>query len=141
MTTFDFQIGQDELTRLLSRYPNIGKNSDVGKFAVEVVKLYFLSKDKNASFKICKGGADLEVITSGASEEYEVKGTIDKNICFQKLKVSSHACYNALINGMVLIRVTGIGSLTMRLHFMKFKEDFLLVPELRWAVVRPKFDN
>lgn len=135
MTTIDFQISQEELNQLLSLYPNVGKNSNVGKYAIEVVKLYFLSRDKNASFSICKGG-DIEVNSIDVSEQFEVKGTIDNKICFQKLKVSSHACYNALVNGMTLIRVTGIGSLNMKLHFMKFNEDFLLVPEPRWAVIR-----
>jgi hypothetical protein len=136
MTTFDFEISERQRKDLLAKFPNLGKNSDVGKYSIEVVKMFFLSKDPASSFSACKGGADLEVKQGKKSEQFEVKGTIDPEICFQKLKVSSHGCHDALVNGMTLIRVTNVGQLKMKLHFMKHGVDFLLVAEPRWAVVK-----
>lgn len=138
MTSFDFEISEQERIALLTKFPNLGKNSDVGKYSIEVVKMFFLSKDSTSSFSICKGGADLEVKQGNNSQQFEVKGTIDSEICFQKLKVSSQGCHDALINGIILIRVTNVGQLKMKMHFMKHGVDFLLVPEPRWAVVKVK---
>lgn len=134
METFDFLITERERNDLLSLYPNLGKNSDVGKYSIEIVKLYFLSKNPSTKFSVCKGGGDLEIETADDFEEFEVKGTVDENICFQKLKVSSTDCHNSLVSGMTLIRVTSIGQLSMKLHFMKHGVDFVLVPEVRWSV-------
>lgn len=138
MTTFDFEISEPQRQDLLAKFPNLGKNSDVGKYSIEVVKMYFLSKDPTSSFSICKGGGDLEVRHRNTSEQFEVKGTIDPGICFQKLKVSSHGCHDALVDGMTLIRVTNVGQLKMKLHFMKHGVDFLLIAEPRWAVLKVK---
>jgi hypothetical protein len=138
METLDFTISEKQRNNLLILYPNLGKNSDVGKYSIDVVKLFFLSKNKNSKFSVCKGGGDLQIETANGCEQFEVKGTVDEQICFQKLKVSSTDCYNALVNGMTLIRVTSIGQLNMKLHFMKYGVDFVLVPEARWSVKVPK---
>ena len=50
MTTVNFSISDEQLNELLSLYPNTGKNSDVGKLAVEVAKLYFLKLNAMTSF-------------------------------------------------------------------------------------------
>lgn len=136
MTSKTFEISVEQLERLLKDYPNMGKNSHVGNIAVKVVELYFLSIDPTSKFETGKKGADLTVRYGGKTELFEIKGTVDKDIAWTKLKVSSNDCYNALINGMTLIRVTNIGEAKMGLHFMKHGEDFVLVPEARWAVVR-----
>jgi hypothetical protein len=133
MTTIQFQISEEKCRELLSRFPNLEKNIHVGGFAIEIAKLYFLSRDADAGFTRCKGG-DIGVTCNGRYEEFEVKGTADPNICFKKLKVSSKACHDALVNGMRLIRITGIGKPVMNIHFMKHPEDFILVEEPRWAV-------
>jgi len=138
MISHDFEISREELDILRNEYPNMGKNSHVGNIAVKVVQFYFLSLDPNASFGTGKNGADLTVIYNGKTEQFEVKGTVDKAISWTKIKVSSSACYNALISGMTLIRVTGIGETKMVLHFMKYGEDFKLLPEARWAVSQIK---
>jgi hypothetical protein len=135
MTSAEFQITVEKRNELLTLFPNLGKNSDVGKYAIEIAKLFFLIRDSKATFAVCKGG-DLGVTVNGKYEEFEIKGTVDADICYYKLKVSSLACYNALLNGMTLIRITNIGELRMTIHFMKHKEDFILVPEPRWAVLK-----
>jgi hypothetical protein len=138
MESFDFEITQDQLSELISSYPNIGKNSHVGNIAVKVVELFFLSKYPDALFSRGTKGADIEVLHSGKVERYEVKGTVDPEISWQKLKVSSQDCYNCLVEGMVLIRVTNIGNTKMRLHFMKYGVDFTLETEVRYAVKQLK---
>lgn len=138
MTKHDFSITQDELKSLLSLYPNTGKNSDIGKLAVEIAKLYFLSLNEKTTFIINKNGIDLSTIINGISENYEIKGTVDKEISWNKLKVSSQNCYNHLTNGMTLIRITNVGSTQMTIYHLNYDVDFELVPEPRWSVVRKK---
>src|SRR5215212_1143629 len=138
MTTLVFKINIEQRNELLSRFPNLEKNSHVGRYAFEVAKLYFLAQDTNAVFTPCTTGGDVGVMCNGRYEEFEVKGTADPDICFQKLKVSSKPCHDALISGMRLIRITCIGKLEMKIHFMKHQEDFILIQEPRWAVVKPR---
>ena len=138
MTTVNFSISDEQLNELLSLYPNTGKNSDVGKLAVEVAKLYFLKLNAMTSFVTNKNGIDLTVEANGIIEKFEIKGTADKDISWSKLKVSSQNCYDHLVDGMTLIRITNIGSTAMTFHVLKYQEDFELIPEPRWSVVRTK---
>ena len=41
MRTMKFSITQEQLDKLKFLYPNMAKNSDIGKLAVEISKLYF----------------------------------------------------------------------------------------------------
>ncbi len=134
MQSFYLDITDDELQAVLKDNDNMGKNSHVGNVAVALVKLYFLSQYSDATFAVAKNGADLEVSYRGKTDRYEVKGTVGNDLAWQKLKVSSQDCYECLKNGMTLIRVTGVGSRTVGFHFLKFGEDFDLVPEVRYAV-------
>lgn len=137
MKTIDFSIPQEKLDSLI-RETKDGKNSDIGKLAVEIVKLYFSSIDAGVTFLPGKKGADITVISNAVETSYEVKGTQDPNISFVKLKVSSQACHDALVNGMELIRVTNIRGNYIKLHFLKHGVDFLLVPEPRWRMKKIK---
>jgi hypothetical protein len=141
MTKVNFSISDEQLNDLFTLYPNIGKNSDVGKLAVEVAKIYFLSLNAITTFVTNKNGIDLTVEVNGIKEKYEIKGTADKNISWSKLKVSSQNCYDNLVNGMTLIRITNIGSTAMIFYFLKYQEDFELIPEPRWSVIRNKKAN
>lgn len=138
MTTHNFSITQDQLDGLLTLYPNTGKNSDVGKLAIEIAKLYFLSINDMTSFITNRNGIDLSISINGVVENYEIKGTTDNNISWNKLKVSSQNCHDHLVNGMTLIRITNIGSTEMTFYFLTHSEDFELVPEPRWSVIRRK---
>lgn len=133
MTTINFKITRSQLSQLL-KHSKDGKNSDIGKMAVKMVTLYFKSLDSNAQVVPGKNGADIQVISKGTATNYEVKGTQDPKIAFSKLKVSSQPSYNALVGGMVLIRVTNIRSTDMKIHFLKHGVDFTLMKEPRWAV-------
>lgn len=135
MTVHNFEITTQKLNELLGLFPNIGKNSDVGKFAVEVAKLFILSLNPNSTFNI-KRGVDLSVKVNGIEEDFEIKGTAANHIGWNKLKVSSQFCYDNLINGMKIIRVTNIGQTNMTIYYLNHDEDFELVPELRWTIKR-----
>ncbi|MFN8290191.1 MAG: hypothetical protein U0U70_08045 [Chitinophagaceae bacterium] len=134
MQSYEFSISETQLATLLELYPNTGKNSHVGNIAVKVVELYFLDRYPGVIFNRGKSGADLEVNVNGKVDRYEIKGTIDNSISWSKLKVSSQDCYDCLMAGMTLIRVTSIGKTDMTLHFMKYGEDFTMEPEVRFAV-------
>ena len=138
MTTHNFSVSQEQLNNLMTLYPNIGKNSDVGKLAVEIAKLYFLSINETVIFITNKNGIDLSVNVNGVVENYEIKGTAGKNISWNKLKVSSQNCHDHLLNGLTLLRITNIGTTEMTFYFLKHQEDFELISEPRWSVVPAK---
>src|SRR5436189_6062650 len=89
MTSFDFEVSEFQRDTLLAKFPNLGKNSDVGKYSIEVVKLFFLSRDSKTLFCLGKSGADLEVKHGTKYEQFEIKGNTDSEVRFQKLKVSN----------------------------------------------------
>jgi hypothetical protein len=133
-TPIPFILSTNAFQRISLQYPNLGKNSDVGGAAVEIVQEYFLSN--NAAVQFGKGvkGSDLQVTINGISTSYEIKGTADCDIQFAKLKVSSTHSYNALVGGLALIRVCNVGRIDPTLFFLKYGVDFDLVPEPRWQV-------
>lgn len=138
MEIINFLITEDQLNQLIHQAKD-GKNSDIGKMAIEVVKLYFLSIDPNVEFTIGrKSEPDITVMSHGVSKCYEIKGTQDKDISFSKLKVSSQDCHDKLKNGMEIIRVTNLRNKDIRLVFLKYGIDFILEPEPRWAVKKIK---
>lgn len=141
MTKRNFSITQEELDILLKQYPNTGKNSDIGKFAVEIAKRYFLSINQSTTFTINRNGIDLSTNLDGIVENYEIKGTAGNTMCWNKLKISSQYCHDQLVNGMTVIRITNIGFKDMVVYFLKHGEDFKLIPEPRWSVVPVKASN
>ena len=134
MKTINFKITSEQLDNLNLNNPNFGKNADVGKLAVEVAKLYFLERNRNTHFIENKDGVDLTTINNNIEEEFEIKGTVDPNIAFSKLKVSSQRVHDKLVNGLTLLRVCNIGKKNIIIHFMKHNEDFTMHPEPRWCV-------
>ena len=132
MRTKIFTIPQQQLTTLLTQFP-INSSSNIGKFAVEIAKLYFKSLNEDTELTVNKNGVDLSTRINDIDTNYEIKGTAKANISMNNLKVSSQNCYNLLVDGMELIRITNIGSTSMTLYFLKHDEDFVLVPEPRWS--------
>lgn len=120
------------------KFPNIGKNSHVGHLAVEIVQDYFNSNYKKVQFKNGAKGVDLRVTFNNKSHSFEIKGTASPNVDISKLRVSGRPSYDALIKGMILIRVTGVGTNAPTLHFLKHNRDFILTEEPRWAVKNAK---
>ncbi len=139
MEAIDFEITEHDLNNLKKRFPKDGKNSDIGKIAVEVIKMYFLSLDSKTMFEEhIASGSDITVISKGIKTNFEIKGTEDSKISFTKLKVSSRNSYNALVDGMLLLRITNIGNTKMKIYKLKYGVDFELVEEARWAIKRKK---
>ncbi|MEM5563954.1 hypothetical protein WNY78_02510 [Psychroserpens sp. AS72] len=134
MKSVTFKLNNKQFSLLNSQFSNIGKNSHIGKLAVEIAKLYFQDKYVMPNFKENINGVDLSVINNNSQEDYEIKGTADFNIAFNKLKVSSQPCHDKLVNGQILLRICDIGKQEVKLHFMKYNEDFTMEPELRWSV-------
>lgn len=111
------------------------KNADIGKVTVEIVKLYFKSIYPNCSFKVGKNNEpDIIIIENNTEIPYEIKGTKGNSIAFNKIKISSKYCYDKLIEGMEIIRVTNIGNSEVKIHFLKNGIDFKMEPEDRWKV-------
>jgi len=133
-----YNIPIEDFNRLQSQYPNKGKNGDISKIAVEVVKLYFQAKLGTPIFKKAQAGGDIIVGINGIEKEYEIKGTEDYDLSFSKLKVSSQQCHDALEKGMLLIRVTNLRQCNVMLHFLKCGVDFTLHHEPRWSVKQLK---
>lgn len=138
MKSESFNLSIKDYDTLQKQFPHKGKNGDISKIAVEVVKLYFQSKNKNVSFGKAKVGGDIIVEIDGKETEYEIKGTEDTKISFGKLKVSSQQNHDALIKGMILIRVTNVRQRNVILHFLKHGIDFTLQHEPRWSVKQVK---
>ncbi len=136
MRPVNSKISEEQLAGLKASYPIKGKNSDIGKMAVEMVRLYFLSQHSAIIFKPCTTGGDIITCVNDLENHYEIKGTESSDIAFSKLKVSSWHCHNALVAGMELVRVTNIGNTQVQIHFMKYGEDFQLESEPRWSVKR-----
>jgi hypothetical protein len=133
-----FIIPASDFRSLQRRYPNAGKNSHIGRLAVEIAQLYFRSVDPGSLCTEVKDGSDLEVRCKGKTRRYEVKGTADDDVAYSKLKVSSWHSYNALKEGVTLLRITKVGQRTVELPFLRHGIDFKLVKEPRWAVQRLK---
>jgi|GEM_PF-972995 len=138
MRTVDFDISKERLAGLKTRFPAKGKNSDIGKIAVEIVRDYFFSVNEATVFKDCKNGGDVTTCIEEIETHYETKGTERSDISFSKLKVSGWHCHGPLVAGMELVRVINIGNTKMQIHFMKYSQDFLLQPEPRWSVRKIK---
>ena len=131
-----FTVPLQELQFLRTQYPRaeFKNNSEVGKLAVEVVKLYFRSLDPHASFdKIGKGSA-LKIEYAGNFEIFEIKGTTSKDFAEGQLKISSIKSYDGLVAGRRIIRVTNVWQQNVTLFFMKITEDFTLLQEPRWSI-------
>ena len=139
MTPIPFEIPSIVLADLLHKYPTKGKNSDIGKIAVEIAKEYFKQVYSNPQFPITDKGIDLTVINGSNVEHFEIKGTEDNKISFPKLKVSGKPCYNHLTTGKTtLLRITKIRQKEVNIYLLKHGEHFTLAPEDRWKFVEIK---
>ncbi|MFC3881044.1 hypothetical protein ACFOSV_12695 [Algoriphagus namhaensis] len=135
MTKETFKISKDFLDECLKKYPNLGKNSHVGQLGILMVKEFFKRKYPGCKFEVNSSKIDLKVILlNGEIKKYEVKSTVDSGLAWSKLKVSSTHCYNALQEGMPLVRITKIGEIEMDIYFLICGIDFTLIPEPRYSV-------
>jgi hypothetical protein len=130
----EFTIPKLEFDSFSKRFNTKGKNSDIGNLAIEIAKLWLISKHKESTILEGHNGADLCVQTAESLLEYEIKGTEDDTLAFNKLKVSGKTCYEKLISGMPLIRISKVRQQRVEIYTLKYGEDFDLIPEPRWSV-------
>lgn len=120
-------------------FREIGRLEKTGDKAIEIVKKY-LRDNYGRSVEIKDGGikgADLCVLFKDREEGeelIEVKGTSKPTVSWSQLKVSSQQSYDNLCKGIPLYRVTDVNSRTPRILILKHGQDFVMEPELRWAV-------
>lgn len=129
-----FTLSEEDFNRLQNKYPTVGKNSVIEKLSIEIVKLYFLSVNPLTTFKNGSKSVDLIVETMDIETPYEIKGTESVDIAYNKLKVSSQPSYDALSNGLTLLRVSNVRKRNVILYFMQYGVDFELVEEPRWRI-------
>src|SRR5215475_12751066 len=97
MDSFRVKLDPEELLQLNGRFPRSRSSGDIGKRAVEIVKLHFRRSHPGCTFVTPERGADLAVVLEPTGpRQFEVKGTADSSIAWQQLKVSSKASYNLL---------------------------------------------
>lgn len=131
-----FEINQVRYDELKAKYSNaINKNNrDVGQVATEIVADYLTYKIPDSKIRAGAKGADLELVVGNKIQPLEVKGTTASTISWPKIKVSSKACHDGLVNGMTIIRVVNADTKFPKLYFLKHGRDFRLAPEPRWSV-------
>ena len=114
------------------------------KKALFIVRGYIMTKyGESAEVEEDRDGVDLKVTIDGKTERIEVKGTVDPDIAWQKLKVSSQKSHDALASGDAKIyRVVDVDGANPRIYILEYGEDFRLEPEPRWSVkrVQPRDD-
>ena len=122
---------------LNAKFPASRSSNDIGKRAVEIVKVHFASIHPGCRFPQPPKGADLSVLASGDLKPtpFEVKGTADADIAWQQLKVSSRTSYELLVNGgAAVLRVTDVFGRKPAVYELRHGRDFKLEPEPRWCV-------
>ncbi len=134
----EFSLTNEQFTFLKDKYPNMRSNHDIANFGVSVVKLYLESRGYT-DIQIEKDKIDIQGKLNNEVVKFEVKSTVDTNISFDKLKVSSLKDYRLLVeDGMEIIRVCKVGKQTLDIYFLKYDKDFILKEEPRWRLVRKK---
>jgi hypothetical protein len=139
MHTFQIALTVSEFSDLNQRFPTSRGSGDIGKRAVEIVKYHFKNQSPGCQFLAPPAGADLAVLLCGAAapEIFEVKGTADRDIAWQKLKASSKPSHALLTNGSAaVLRVTDVFGQAPVVHELRHGTDFLLEPEVRWTFKR-----
>ena len=136
MREFRVKLTVADRAALDAAFPLSRGSGDIGKRAIEIVKIYFQAQDPGCAFVEPPKGGDLAVRASGAADPtiYEVKGTTDNGLAWQQLKVSSAHSHALLTNGRAsVLRVTDVYGVEPVVYEMRHGEHFVLVPEPRWS--------
>lgn len=136
MNPIQFEVPYIDFQQLQQKYSLIGKNGDIGKFAVEIAILYFKSINPEVIIRKGKKGVDLVIQTQESTTNYEIKGTESLDIAFDKLRVSSKDSYQALVDGMMLLRVANVRNRKVSLYFLEYGVHYILIEEPRWRLKR-----
>jgi hypothetical protein len=103
--------------------------------AVEICRIHFRRENSSVTFPKSPNKADLCVVFPGAPAfDIEVKGTEETGIAWNQFKVSGHPSYKLLKKGMLLYRVSSIGSREVSIFILTYGEDFEMTAEPRWRI-------
>lgn len=105
MKSISFTIEKLILKELNDKYPNLGKNKDVGDFGVAVATLYLEHMGAADIAKEPEPGVDFSAVLNGKQIKFEVKATVDSEVAFSKLKISSTTSHDLLVDGMEIISI------------------------------------
>lgn len=130
-------LGEEEFKTLNEKYPH-GARGSIRDRALRIVEIFIRRKPTNVDIaKAPKStGGDLRLTLNGKYEDIEVKGTEDKDIAWNKLKVSGNSSHKALTKGMALYRVSSVFSKNPSIWIIYFKRDFFMTRESRWRISR-----
>ena len=135
MGSFRVELNPAEFAELNRRFPPSRGSGDIGKRAVEIIKIHFRARDPGCKFVDPPRGADLAVVLEAARPElFEIKGTANAEIAWQQLKVSSQSSYDLLTGGLAsVLRVTDVYGEKPVVYELRCGQDFRLEPEARWT--------
>lgn len=135
MHSFRVKLNLEEFQQLNGRFPPSRGSGDIGKRAVEIVKIHFRRSHPGCTFIAPQRGADLAVVLEPTGpRQFEVKGTADASIAWQQLKVSSKASYELLTRCEAsVLRVTDVYGDEPIVYELRCGVDFRLEPEPRWC--------
>lgn len=136
MDSFPIKLDPAQLAELNERFPLSQGSAEIGKRAMELVKLHFLARHLDCKFVAARAGADLAVVVGeGSAQQFEVKGTSGRGIAWQQLKVSSKPSHELLTSGeAAVLRVTDVFGQEPVIYELRCGRDFRLDPEPRWSV-------
>lgn len=130
------QLSDEELDLLDELFPEGNSSGVIGKRAEKIVELYLRRLEPDCEIEYPSSGADLLIRSSNGIVRYvEVKGTASAEIEWGKLKVSSQASHDSIVNDETPIyRICSVFEEEPRLCVLRHNDHFRLVPEPRWAI-------
>jgi hypothetical protein len=135
MDSFQAKLSPIEFADLNERFPPSQGSNQIGKRAMEIVKIHFRRVQPGCAFVSPVRGADLAVVLEGCGPaQFEIKGTADVELAWQQLKVSSKSSHDLLTSGQAsVLRVTSVYGEEPVVFEVRCGRDFRLDPEPRWC--------
>lgn len=134
MDTTPLPLTDTEFAQLELTVPDDGSGHAVQRRAEALAHIFLARMHAEPKFVRPPRGADIAVSQGGGIITYEIKGTRDTELAWQKLKVSSTHSHGVLIAGTPILRITGVFRQIPIIHTMHHGVDFTLLVEPRWSV-------
>ncbi len=138
MSDFEINLTGKEFSELNKKFPLAQKNTSsvVGKRAEKLIQMYFLKIDNKAIFEVLNDGGDLLIKSKRKEIKIEIKGTSQKSLNMNNIKVTGQKSHDILKSGLPLYRVTGVFDKKPKVYILKHGVNYTLEAEKRW-VARP----
>lgn len=134
MDTEPVKLSDIEFSELQRSTPDNGSGNAVDRRAIALAYIYLARRHPGSERIPPPAGADIGLKHGNAVISYEVKGTRGVDIGSGKLRVSSLHCYNSLVAGTPVLRISGVFERTPVIRVMHYGTDFILRPEPRWTL-------